>query len=197
MTKLIRASRDKVSLKIERGGRIILVDVPLRISEVGDKFGKKKNVATIGIEPSSKIRIVKYNLFESFIKGFQTLIELTGIIVQGFASMIFGIIPIKEAVTGPLGIYYITAEAVKVGMAAILHLMAVLSVSLSIINLIPLPLFDGGHILVFLIERFRKKHLSKTAEEYLTRLGFVIIAVIVLFVFYNDVVRFGSKIWGK
>jgi regulator of sigma E protease len=111
--------------------------------------------------------------------------------------MILGILPIKEAVTGPLGIYYITSEAAKVGIVAVLQLMAVLNVSLAIVNLLPMPLFDGGHILIFFIEQIKKKQLSEKTDDFLTRLGFVVIGLIVLFVFYNDIVKFGSKIWGK
>lgn len=197
MAKLIRKSKDHVSLKLEREGQVILLDVPLKVSETGDEFGRKKKVPAIGIEPSSQVKIVRYGFFEGFIKAIETLIELTVIIVQGFVFMILGVVPLKEAMTGPLGIYYITGEAVKIGITAVLHLMAVLNLSLAIINLVPLPLFDGGHILVFLIEKIRKKQLSDRTERQLTRIGFVIIAAIVLFVFYNDIMRFGSRILGK
>lgn len=63
--------------------------------------------------------------------------------------MILGIIPFKEAVAGPVGIFYITSEAAKVGLTAVLQLAAVLNVSLAVINLVPFPVLDGGHILFF------------------------------------------------
>ncbi|MDP2923038.1 MAG: RIP metalloprotease RseP [Candidatus Omnitrophota bacterium] len=197
MTKLIRKSKEKVSLRIERNGKIILLSVPLTNTELGDEFGRKKMVSVIGIEPSFSVKIVKYGFFRGFLKAIDELFSLTFMIIQGFILMILGVLPVKEAVAGPLGIYYITSEAMKVGIVAILHLMAVLNVSLAIINLVPLPLFDGGHIFIFLLEKIRKRPISDESEERLTRLGYVIIIVLVLFVFYNDVLKFGSKIWGK
>jgi regulator of sigma E protease len=196
MSTIIYKSKGEVSLKIERKGRIVFLNVPLQEKEIVDDFGVKKNVPIIGISASAKTKIVKYNIFEGFLKGWQALFQLTVIIIKGIVFMILGILPLREAVTGPLGIYYVTSEAVKVGLRAIIHLMAILNVSLTIVNLIPFPVLDGGHIFIFLIEKIRRKELSEKSEEFLTRLGFVVIALLIIFVFYSDIVRFGSKIWG-
>jgi regulator of sigma E protease len=197
MTDIIYASKGIVSMRIERNGREVIFNIVPEQKEIIDESGKRKDVSFVGIAPFTKTKVIKYNFFESINKGLKELFNATFITIKGFTAMILGILPLRAAITGPLGIYYITGEAVKVGINAILHLMAVLNVSLAIINLMPLPLFDGGHILVFLIERIRKRQFSEVMEQLFTRVGFVIIAVIVLFVFYNDIVRFGSKIWGK
>jgi regulator of sigma E protease len=197
MSKEIRKSKDKVYLKVKRDNRLIYFTVPLEKKKIEDEFGKKKEIPMIGIAASSKIKIVKYNFLEGFFKGIQSIFFITFIILKGIFFIIFGILPFKEAVTGPLGIYYVTSEATKIGITAILHLMAVLNVSLTIVNLLPLPLLDGGHLFVFLIEKIRKKRWSQKAEEWWMRLGFLIVSFLILFVFYNDIVKFGSKIWKK
>jgi regulator of sigma E protease len=197
MTTLIRSSKEEVSLEIEREGKNISLVVPLEKAAVGDEFGRKKSISVIGIESSSEVKIIRYNFFSGFLKAADSLFTLTILIVKGFIFMILGILPLKDAVAGPLGIYVITAETAKHGIIALVNLMAILSVSLCIVNLIPLPLFDGGHILIFLIEKIRGRPLTEKADELLTRAGIVIISLIIVFVFYNDVLRFGSKIWGR
>lgn len=197
MTELIRSSKGHVFLDVERQGKKIPFDIPLQKAELGDEFGRKQSIPVIGIEASSKVKIVKYGLIEGFFKGVSALFELTGLVTKGFALMITGALPLREAVTGPIGIYYITSETVKLGIVAILNLMAVLNVSLAIVNLIPLPLFDGGHIFLFTLEKIMRRPISEKADNVLSRIGFVLIGTIVLFVFYNDLIKFGSRIWGQ
>jgi len=86
-----------------------------------------------------------------------------------------------------------------VGLSATLLLMAGLNVTLATINLFPMPVLDGGHILFFFIERLRKKPLEERIEDFLTRIGIVLISLLVIFVFYNDIKRFGPRIldWKK
>ncbi|MCK9573760.1 MAG: RIP metalloprotease RseP [Candidatus Omnitrophica bacterium] len=197
MTDIIYNSKGPVILKIERNGKEFSFTVPCEQKEIIDENGKKKIISLIGVYPFVKTRMVKYNFFEAFIKGWEELWRISSVTIRGFGAMILGTLPLKDAVTGPLGIYKITADTVKLGLLPLINFMAILSVSLAIVNLLPLPLFDGGHILTFLVEKIRNKPLSEKADNLLTRIGFVLIGLIVVFVFYNDIVRFGPKIWGK
>ena len=197
MSEKIYQSEDNVALKIERDGQLLDFEIPLKEKEITDSFGRKRKVSIVGISAAGELKIVKYNFFHAFLKGIQATLRTAFFIIKGFAFMILGIVPFKDAVAGPLGIFYITSEAIKVGMVAILHLMAVLNVSLAIVNLIPLPLLDGGHLFLFGIEKIRKKQISERIEDFITQMGFVMIGLLIVFVFYNDVIRFGSKIWHK
>jgi regulator of sigma E protease len=197
MAKVIYRAKDRVNLRIERAGKTMALEVPLHQKEITDDFGKKKSVSVIGIAASSRIKIVKYGLPQALFKGVESLLSLTLLVIKGFIFMILGIIPFKEAVAGPVGIYYIASEAVKIGIVATLHLVAALSVSLSIINLFPIPVLDGGHLIFFLLEKVRKRPVSERVEENLTRLGLGFLVILIAFVFYNDIVRFGPKIWDR
>lgn len=197
MAKVIYQAKEKVSLRIEREGEIISLDIPLRQKEITDDFGKKKNVSVIGITASSEVKIIKYGFPQALIKGVGGLLSLTFLVIKGFIFMILGIIPFKDAVAGPIGIYYITSEMVKIGLVATLHLVAALSVSLTIINLFPIPVLDGGHLLFFFLEKIRGKPISERVEENLTRLSLGALILLIVFVFCNDIVRFGPKIWNK
>ncbi len=196
MTQLIRESKNSVFLDIDRQGQKLSLKVPLEKAEGGDEFGRKKSVAVIGIEASSKVKIIKYNLFQGALKAFETVVGLTVLTIKGFFYMVAGTLSPKD-VAGPLGIYYITSQTIKLGIVAILNLMAILNVSLAIVNLLPLPVFDGGHIFLLFIEKIRRKPISEKTDILLTRVGIAIIGILMIFVFYNDIVNFGSKIWGK
>jgi len=197
MAEKIYQAEGVTSLRIEREGEVISLDIPLRQKEIIDDFGKKKNVSVIGIGASSQIKIVKYNFPQAIIKGFQSLLNFTFLVIKGFLFMILGKIPFKEAVGGPLAIYYYTSEAVKIGIVTTLGLVAALSVSLTIINLLPIPVLDGGHLLFFFLEKVRGKPISEKVEDNLTRIGLSFLIVFLVFVIYNDCVRYGSKIFGK
>ena len=81
------------------------------------------------------------------------------------------------------------------GPTVLLHLIAVLSVSLAIFNLLPMPILDGGHIMFLIIERIRGKSLSLKTEQIITQAGFAILLSLVALVTYNDIMRFyGDKI---
>ncbi|MDP8290285.1 MAG: RIP metalloprotease RseP [Candidatus Susulua stagnicola] len=197
MADEIYQAKDKVDLRIQRKGEIISLTIPLQQKEITDDFGKRKNVSIIGIGTSSAIKTVKYKFPQAIIKGFESLFKLTLLVIKGFTFMILGIIPFKEAMAGPVGIYFITSQVMKIGIVATLHLVAALSVSLAIINLFPIPVLDGGHLLFFFMEKVRGKPISEKVEDNLTRVGLSLLILLIVFVFYNDIVRFGPKIWNK
>ena len=195
MAEEISQAKDTVDLRIEREGKVIDLDISLQQKEVTDDFGKRKNVSMIGIGASSQIKTVKYNFPQAIVKGFKSLFNLTFLVIKGFIFIILGIVPFKEAVAGPVAIYYITSEVLKIGVAPTLHLMAVLSVSLAIINLFPVPVLDGGHLLFFFMEKVRGKPISEKVEDNLTRIGLSLLILLIVFVFHHDIVRYGPKIW--
>jgi len=193
MQMLILKDEGDVALKIERKAQVINLNIPLKSSEVLDDYGRKKTKSIIGIAPG--IRDVKFNVFTGFIKSLDLLFSTTGFMLKGFGLMIVGALPFKEALSGPIGIYHITAQAREAGFSAILHFMGILNISLMIINLMPLPLMDGGHAFLFFLEKVRRKQLSQKVEDVISRIGFGLIITLMVFVFYNDLVKFGPKIW--
>jgi len=193
MQMLIFKRNGDVALKIERDHKVIDLNIPLKSSEVLDDYGRKKTKSIIGIAPA--IRDVKFNVFTGFVKSLDLLFSTTWFMLKGFALMIIGALPFKEALSGPIGIYHITAQAREAGFSAILHFMAILNISLMIINLMPLPLMDGGHAFLFFMEKIRRKQLSEKVEDVISRVGFGMIIALMVFVFYNDLVKFGPTMW--
>ena len=136
-------------------------------SEVKDILGKTTKIALLGIAPSQKIENVRYGFFQSFGMGFRKLIDLTVITYKALWSIVTGSVSIKESMTGPIGIFIITGKAAQMGLIYLVHLMGLLSASLAIFNLLPLPVLDGGHIMFLFVEKLRGKPLSlKTQENF-------------------------------
>ena len=95
----------------------------------------------------------------------------------------------KVDVTGPIGIAMVTAEAAQQGFENIVMLIAILSISLGLINLMPVPILDGGWILFMLIELVRGKPLSQKTEFVFRVIGLVLILLLFVYAFYSDIVR--------
>ena len=91
--------------------------------------------------------------------------------------------------SGPVGIYEVVDEQSKYGLDSLLYLLAYLSVNVGIINLIPFPAFDGGHILFLLIEKVRGKPVSSNVEATITGIGFICLILLMIFVTFNDVIN--------
>jgi regulator of sigma E protease len=121
--------------------------------------------------------------------------DLTLMTYAALGRLVSGHLSMRESMTGPLGIFFITSKAAQLGVVAVLHLMAVLSLSLAIFNLLPLPILDGGHIAFLALEKIRGKPLSMKSEQIINKIGLSFILFLVFLVTYNDIVKnFGEKL---
>lgn len=195
MQKIVQAKKDNSIVKISvlRNHKNLSLDVKIKTKDYSDPLGRKHTVGLLGITPDDEIVKIKHGFFESFFLSLNKTWELTALTYTGLWRMVTGKLSMRDSVTGPLGIFYITSEAVNTGFNAVLHLVAVLSVSLAIFNLLPLPILDGGHILFLAIEKIRGKSLSVKVERIISQIGLSIIIMLALFVTYNDIVRFFKR----
>ncbi|MBI4982007.1 MAG: RIP metalloprotease RseP [Candidatus Omnitrophica bacterium] len=197
LQKIIQAKSEasKVSLLVLRDSREEKIDVVIKQDQFSDILGQKHKVGLLGITPDDEFITVRKGVLDSFVLGWQKTWELTILTYKGLWRVVTGKLAIKESVTGPLGIFYITSKAARLGIIAILHLMAVLSISLAIFNLLPLPILDGGHIALLLVEKIRGRMLSLKTDKIITKVGMTLMISLAIFVTYNDVLRlFGDKI---
>ena len=192
ITAIVRMNKEPgIDLVIERDNRQIDMEILPKSKEIKTIFGSKKRVALIGITPSQDIIYVKYGILKSFYMGAKKLTTLTYITYRALWASITGTIPFKESVTGPIGIFYITGQAARLGFVYLLQLMGILSASLAIFNLLPVPVLDGGHLLFLMIEKIRKKPITPKVQENITQVGLALLICLMLFVFYNDFMRYG------
>lgn len=197
MQKIIQTKKmsEVVKLGVLRNNKEITLNVLIKEKNVDDLLGQKHSVGLLGISPSEEIVKVRHGLFESFFLGLNKVWDLTILTYKALWRMITGQLSLKESVTGPLGVFFIASKAAELGIIPVLHLIAVLSVSLAIFNLLPLPVLDGGHIFLLGLEKIRGKGLGLKAEQVVTQTGLVLIITLAVFVTYNDIMRmFGEKI---
>lgn len=182
-----------ISLTLIRNGKEISIKLPPKIKEAKNILGQEIKIGLIGITPSEEVVSIRYGFFESVKLGFLRLMKLTDLTYQALWRIFTGGLSLKESVSGPIGIFKITADAAKLGIAYLLQVMAVITASLAIFNLLPIPVLDGGHIIFLMLEKLRGKPISKKAQEIAAQAGLAFLIALMLFVSYNDILRHFKK----
>ncbi len=192
MTEMIhKHTGAAMTLSILRGSSPVEIRITPLVRKTKDIFGKETTVALIGVGPSQNIERVRYGFFASIGMGFNKLIQLTAVTYKALWSILIGRLSLKESMTGPIGIFVVTGQAAKMGFIYIFHLMGILSASLAIFNILPLPVLDGGHIVFLAIEKLRGRPLSLKTQEVIMNVGITLLILFTVFVFYSDIMKFG------
>ncbi|MCX5695637.1 MAG: RIP metalloprotease RseP [Candidatus Omnitrophica bacterium] len=197
LQKVIYSKKGAASVNVSllRAGKELSVKVKLKEEVLEDQAGQKHKLSLLGITPFDEIIKVRHGFGESFGLGLSKTWSLTIMTYKALGRLVTGSLSMRESMTGPLGIFFITSKAAQLGIIAVLHLMAVLSLSLAVFNLLPLPILDGGHIALLALEKIRGKVLSIKADDIINKIGLSFIMFLVIFVTYNDIVRnFGDKL---
>lgn len=176
-------------LTIQRGDDVIDVEATPRIVEEEDPFGNPQKRALLGVSSSGETRmLVRHNP----ISALGLAVEQTYIVVEGTFVAVGQIISGErgtEDLGGPIRIAKFSDQAAKSGFANFVIFMAILSINLGIINLFPVPLLDGGHLLFYAIEGLRGRPLSDQAQEWGLRFGLVLVLSLMVFVTWNDILQ--------
>jgi len=190
-----KKSSESVELEVLRDNQLLKFKVLIKNKVLNDGLGQSRSSGIIGISPFDEVVEVRHGFLESAYLGFKKTVNLTVMTYKGLWRLASGRMSMRDSMTGPLGIFFITSKTAELGWPALLHLIAVLSVSLAIFNLLPLPILDGGHIFLLGLEKLRKKALSIKAEGVINNIGFAMMITIALLVTYNDILRiYGDKI---
>ncbi|MBU0634258.1 MAG: RIP metalloprotease RseP [Candidatus Omnitrophica bacterium] len=186
-----KTEHEEIVVQLEREEKVLSLSVITTSETVKNLFGQEVKIGLIGISPSDEVILVRYSMGESFKLALLQVVKLTKITAIALYKMLTGQMSARESITGPVGIFYITGEAARLGFVYLLQLMGVLSVSLAIINLFPLPVLDGGHLLFLFFEKIKGRPLSFKTQELAARIGLSLIVTLMVFIFYNDFIRFG------
>ena len=173
-----KSSGEELQITLDRGGENIDVFV---IPEYDDNYKK----GLIGI--TFEISVEKINIFSAFSKGIITTGNIIKLIFFNIIEMITGKIPLEIA--GPLGIAQMTGEAAKLGFINLLYFTAILSIFIGLFNLLPIPILDGGHLLILVIEKLRGKPLEPEKINFMYLIGISLIIVIFIIATYKDILR--------
>jgi len=181
----------EISLKIRR-----VVDT-LSIN-ITPTYIKDANKPALGVG-LVEIGTIHYSLPEAIWRGIKSTINVTveiAKVIGGLISSIFKGTSTGQQIAGPVGIAVLTGQFVKLGLAYVLQFAALLSINLGIINILPFPALDGGRILFIIIEKFRGKAVSKKIENIIHTVGFALLILLIVFITYKDISRFGDQILG-
>ena len=181
------AGRDLVLL-IEREGRRINLHVVPKLTKDKNIFGEPIQEGRLGIRAPNTRVYKSYPPHVALWKGTVRTYELTKLTVLAVIKLIQGTIPAKS-IGGPIMIIQMTGEQAKVGLFSYISFLALLSINLGILNLLPIPILDGGHIVFLSLEAVMARPLSIKWREIAQQVGLVLIITLMLFALLNDITR--------
>ncbi len=171
--------------RIERQGQVLSLEVLPGIEQEGDtRFGRIQ--AAVGSAPQTVL--VRHALDESLLIGWRKTWEQSWMTLKIFGRMLVGQASLKN-LSGPLTIADAAGQAARVGLVPFLNLLAMLSVGLGVLNLLPLPMLDGGHLMYYLFEGLSGRPVSEWWLERLQRAGFFLMLLMMALALSNDVTR--------
>ena len=186
---------DQLSFTVKRGDSILQLRGTPQLREVKDPFGNTHRLGVLGITRSTApgdVVTEKVDPATALWLG----VKETWFVIDRTLAYIGGVFTGREAadqVGGPLRIAQISGQVATIGLSALVHLAAVLSISIGLLNLFPVPLLDGGHLLFYAIESIRGRPLSERAQELGFRIGLGLVLMLMVFATYNDILHLAAS----
>ncbi len=188
LTGLVKESPNRpLKVDVSRGGQVLTLTVTPALEKTVVN-GKAVEIGKMGVSGPGRSLIRSSNPVLAVWHGLEATWGWTELTVVGIYKMIAGEISSKN-IGGPLTIANISGEAGSQGMASVVFLIAILSINLGVLNLLPIPILDGGHLLFFLIEAVLRKPLGDRQRELAQQVGLLLLVFIMVFAFWNDIER--------
>ncbi|RXF74695.1 RIP metalloprotease RseP [Hansschlegelia zhihuaiae] len=195
MQRIVEQSADRtMKVTVERGGARVDLTATPRLRAITDAFGNKLRIGLLGISRATNpdsVRMERFGPLEALVAGAEeTWFQVTrtgaylGRLVVGRES--------ADQIGGPIRIAKTSGDFATLGFVALLSLAAILSVSIGLLNLVPIPLLDGGHLLFYAIEALRGRPLGARAQEIGMRIGLALVLMLMIFATWNDIVHLST-----
>jgi regulator of sigma E protease len=191
MQRIVSISPDQtLAFLIDRDGKQIALNATPTLDEHKDRFGNVTRIGRLGItaQMGAPVRV-----------GPLTALSMgaaeTWFVVDRTFAYIGGIFAGRESADqlgGPLRIAQVSGQVASISFTALMHLTAVLSVSIGLLNLFPVPMLDGGHLMFYAYEALRGRPLSEKAQEMGFRIGLALVIMLMVFATWNDLLHFAS-----
>jgi regulator of sigma E protease len=180
---------DITRLAVDRDGDLLRFALSGRSEEQKDMFGKPVKTTMIGIAPSDEVDYVRHGIVKSISMGGRTLWNITTLSYRVIWGLLTGSVPVNM-VGGPIMIAAVTGKAAKMGITHVIWISALISASLAIINLLPFPVLDGGHVLFLAIEKIKGRPVDKKVQEVVQQVAIVLLIAFFLLISWNDILNF-------
>ncbi len=187
--EIVMIPGETASIDYERGGRSLVTQAKIATVVDVDRFGNEYRIGQLGVE-ANKVEIREVGLLEA---PWAAVVQTGNILRQqmiGLGQIISGRRPLSE-LGGPLKIAKVSGEAMSMGILTFISLAALISINLGFINLLPIPMLDGGHLMLYAIEAVRRRPATPQVQEWAFRAGFAMLAGFMIMVTFNDLASFG------
>ncbi|WP_309610506.1 M50 family metallopeptidase [Sphingomonas sp.] len=183
----------QVVIIIVRGGTLRAVETRLGSEEIKDNYGQAARKGLLGITPASRV-FERPPLIQVLPLAAQYTFTITRWMVDGLGQVITGQRSVKE-LGGTLKMAQIAGQQAALGPFEFFQLVALFSINLGFINLLPVPMLDGGHLVFYAVEAVRRRPVSERAQEWAFRGGLALIFALLMFTTFNDLGSFG--VWAR
>jgi regulator of sigma E protease len=186
--KIRQSGEHPLTLSVKRAEQVLEVRVVPQPMETTDIFGSKVTAVFIGISASETPATDKVGPLKALEQGVVYTFRLSRLTLTSIYKLVSREMPIKS-LGGPILIAQVAGKQAELGASYLIHFMAVLSVNLALLNLLPIPILDGGHLFFFMLEAVRRKPVPVKIREVAQALGLMMILALMLIVFYQDFLR--------
>jgi regulator of sigma E protease len=183
-----RRADQPTRLEVRRGTETLVVTVSPKAVKDRGPDGKEAMVGRIGISPAPGATYVRMNPLVALWEGTEKTAEITALTAVGLWKIVVGQLE-RSNIGGPIQIAQAAGEQARHGLPSLAFFTAVISVNLALLNLLPVPMLDGGHLLFFICEAILGRPLSQRKREVAQQVGFVLLLMLMVFAVYNDLVR--------
>ncbi len=188
--KIHQRAGQSTRLDVKRDDRTLTVTVTPKKGKVPGPDGKEVEVGLVGIRPGGTTLMVRSNPVAALWEGTEWAGDVTAKTAIGLYKWASRQIP-SNSIGGPIQIATMAGEQAKQGLSSLALFTAVISVNLFLLNLLPVPMLDGGHLLFFVCEAVLGRPLSVRKREVAQQVGFALLMLLMVFAFYNDFKRIG------
>jgi regulator of sigma E protease len=190
MTEFIHARPgEPLEFKIERDGETFTRTITPEKKKVKVSITEEREVGLIGISPQDAQRYEKFPPLKALENGVARTVQISALTLKTMVKVVQRLIPARDTLGGPITIVQMAGETAARGAMDFFMFMAVISIGLGIINLFPIPILDGGHVVFLAIEGIFRRPLSESVTAMAQRVGLVIILTLMAFVIYLDLLR--------
>jgi regulator of sigma E protease len=180
---------ERVTIEVQRGQSTRRLQVPLKADVTADAFGKPLRKGLLGITPTTTV-LQPQSVPQAVVTAVRYTFRTTVSMVDGIRQIVVGQIPAK-AIGGPISIAQVAGQGASLGPLAFVGLIALLSINLGFINLLPVPMLDGGHLFFYAVEAIRRRPVSAQAMDWAFRGGLAVILTLLIFTTVNDLGSLG------
>lgn len=192
LSRTIKATNgNPLMFTVDRDGKIFQLTITPRIKKIVNLFGEEVKMPLIGISPSGEQKIVSYSITQALVMGSIQTWRMIDLTITSVWKLITQVVS-PDQIGGPLMIAEMAGKSAEHGASNLLFFMALISINLGILNLLPVPVLDGGHLFFFLLEAIKGSPVAENIQGIANRVGMGLLLMLMVWAIKNDLVRIFS-----